>query len=68
MGVTWNADYAFMAGEYNEAEDAMQPTLVMYDDDKESFWAIGIDKKGVAEAMVKCCVGTLEQSGSMGEK
>ena len=31
----------------------MQPSLVMYDDDKESFWAIGVDKKGPTEPMVK---------------
>ena len=34
-GVTWNADYTFMGTE--EAEEGMQPTLVMYDDDKQNF-------------------------------
>ena len=68
LGVTWNMDYAFMGGEYNEDEEGMQPTLVLYDDDKDSFWAVGIDRKGVTEAMVKYCVGTLEQSGYNGEK
>ena len=33
LGVTWNADYAFMGAE--EAEEGMQPTLVMYDDDSK---------------------------------
>ena len=37
LGVTWNADYTFMGGEYNEDEDGMQASLVMYDDDKDSF-------------------------------
>ena len=45
----------------------MQPTLVMYDDYKDSFWAIGIDKKEATQAMVKYCVGTIEQSGCSGE-
>ena len=33
LGITWNADIAFMGSE--EAEEGMQPTLVMYDDDKK---------------------------------
>ena len=28
LGVTMNADYAFMGGEYNEEEDGMQPSLI----------------------------------------
>ena len=44
LGITWNANYAFMGSE--EAEEGMQPTLVMYDDDKKSFWAIGVKQKG----------------------
>ena len=68
LGVTWNADYAFMGGEYNEAEEGMQASLIMFDDDKESFWAVGADEKGATDAMVKYGVGTMEQSGYNGEK
>ena len=68
LGVTWNADYAFMGGEYNEQEEGMQASLVMYDDDKESFWAIGVNEKGATETMVKYGVGTIELSGYNGEK
>ena len=60
FGVAWNVDYAFMGGEYNEAEESMQTSLVMYDDDKDSFWAIGTDEKGANEAMVKYGMGTIE--------
>ena len=68
FGITWNADYAFMRGEHNEVEEGMQTSLVMYDDDKDSFWAIGTDEKGANEAMVQYGVGTMEQSGDSGEK
>ena len=68
LGVTLNADYAFMGGEYNEAEDGMQASLVLYDDDKESFWATGVDKKGATEPMIKFSVGVIDQSGYVGQK
>ena len=68
LGVTWNADYAFMRGGHNEGEHGMQPALVLYDDDTNSFWALGIDAKGATELMVQYGVGTIEQSGYIGEK
>ena len=37
----------------------MQPTLVMYDDDKMAFWAFGVAKKEVNEPLVKCVVDVL---------
>ena len=43
LGVTIHMDYAFMTAE--EAEESMQPTLVIYDDDKMSFWALGVEQK-----------------------
>ena len=68
MGVTWHADYAFMGGEYNEEEDGMQASLIMYDDNKDSVWAVGVDSKGASDAMIKYGVGNIEQSGYSGEK
>ena len=68
LGVTWNADSAFMSGEHNERDHGMQSALVLYDDDKDSFWADGSDAKGATEAMVPYGVGTIEQSGYVGEK
>ena len=47
LGVTFSADYAFMGSE--EADEGMQPTLVMYDNDKMAFWAPGVAKKEVNE-------------------
>ena len=67
LGVTLNADYAFISGEHNEGEHGMQPALILYDDDKDSFWAVGIDAKGATEAMVQYGVGLIEQSGYIGE-
>ena len=46
----------------------MQASLVMYDDDKESCWAVGVDAKGATDAMVKYGVGNIEQSGYSGQK
>ena len=68
LGITINADYAFMGGEYNEEEDGMQASLVLYDDDKDSFWAVGVDKKGATDPMVKFSVGVIDQSGYVGQK
>ena len=45
LRITFNADYAFLTPE--EKEEDMQPSLVMYDDDKESLWAIGVESKGL---------------------
>ena len=57
-----------MSGEHNEDEHGMQPALMLYDDDKDTFWAVAADEKGATDAMVKYGVGTIEQSGYMGEK
>ena len=46
----------------------MQPSLIMYDDDKESFWAAGVDRKGASDAMVSFTVGVFVQSGYVSEK
>ena len=35
----------------------MQASLVMFDDSKESFGAVGVDRKGASDAMVKFSVG-----------
>ena len=40
LGVTFSADYAFMGS--NEAEEGMQPSLIMYDDSKGASWAAGV--------------------------
>ena len=66
LGVTFSADYAFMGAE--EAEESMQPSLVMYDDDKRAFWAIGVDRKGPSEPIVKYVKDVLDQSGYEGQK
>ena len=62
-----DADYAFMSGEHNEDEHGMQPALILYDDDKDSFGTVAADEKGATDAMVKYCVGTIEQSGYIEE-
>ena len=66
LGITFNADYAFLTPE--EREEDMQPSLVMLDDDKEAFWAIGVETKGPSEPVVKYVRGILEQSGYEGQK
>ena len=60
-GVTAHVDYEVMTAE--EAKEAMQPTFVIYNDDKDSFWALGVEQKGVTEGIVKYVAGILDQSG-----
>ena len=57
-----------MSGEHNEGEHGVQPTLVLYNNDKYSFWEVWIDAKGATEVMVQYGVGTIEQSGYIGER
>ena len=59
-------DYAFMTAE--DAEETMQPTLVIFDDDKQAFWALGVEQKGVTEGIVKYIAGIWDQSGYQGQK
>ena len=61
LGVTMHMDYAFMTPE--EAEKTMQPTLVVYDDDKKVTWALAVEQKGMIEGIMKYIVGVLDQSG-----
>ena len=51
-----------------EAEEEMQPTLGIFDDDKESFWVLGVEQKGATEGIVKYVAGILDQSGYQGQK
>jgi hypothetical protein len=66
LGVTMNIDFAFMGSE--EAEEDMQPALVMYDDHKLAFWAAGVKTKAVTEPLVKYVKDIFDQSGYEGEK
>ena len=61
LGITVHMDYAFMVPE--EAEVDMQPTLVIYDDDKKAMWALAVEQKGVTEGIVRYLVGALYLSG-----
>ena len=66
LGITVNADFAFMGPE--EAEEDMQPSIVIYDDNKDAFWAMGIKTKAVTEGTVKYFKDVLDESGYEGEK
>ena len=46
----------------------MQPSLVMYDDDKKVFWAAGVQSKAANEPVVKFVKDVLDQSGYEGEQ
>ena len=61
LGVTLSADSAFLGSE--EAEEDMQPSSGMYDDDKKVFWAVGVQSKAVNELVVKFVKDVLDQSG-----
>ena len=64
LGVAVSADYAFMSSEGKE--EGMQPSLVMIDDGKKDFWAIGVAAKEVSESIVEWVKGVLDQSGYEG--
>ena len=64
LGVTVHMDYAFTTAE--EAEETMQPTLIVYDDDQQSFWALGVKQKGVTEEIVKMSPGSWINLGTKG--
>ena len=66
LGITVSCDYAFMNAE--EVDEDVQPSLVIYDDDKDAFWAIGVKSKTVTEPLVKHFKNILDQSGYEGEK
>ena len=66
IGITVNADFAFMGSE--EAEEDMQPSLVIYDDHASAFWALGVRNKTVTEQVVKYFKDILDESGYEGEK
>ena len=64
-GVTVHIDYAFMTTE--EANEEMQLTFVILDDDKKAMWALGVEQKGVEEGILNYIVGILDQSGYPGQ-
>ena len=65
FGITFSADYAFLTPE--DKEDDMKPSLVMYDDDTDAFFMIGVESKGPSEPTVKQIKGVLDMSGYEGE-
>ena len=50
LGVAVSADFAFLVPE--EVEEGMQPSLVMYDDDKKAFLPAGVNTKAVTGPVV----------------
>ena len=66
MGVTIHSDYAFLGSE--EAHADVQPSLVVYDDHKDAFWALGVKSKTVTESLVKYFKDVLDQSGYEGQR
>lgn len=66
LGVTFSADYAFMSSE--EAEEDMQPSLIMYDDHRGAFRAAGVRATGVNEANNNYVKDILDQTGYEGER
>ena len=48
-----HSDYAFL--DPAEEDEEMQPCLIVYDDDKNAFWAIGIKSTAVTQSIVKYC-------------
>ena len=73
IGITVHSDYVFLGPaeeeeEEEEEEEGRQPCLVVYDDDKNVFWAIGIKSMAVTQSIVKYYKDLLDQSGYEEEK
>ena len=71
-GITIHLDYCFFGRkspleEEKESEDHF-PVLVVYDDDKDTFWAIKVSKKGATREVVKWLCDKLEDSGYTGQR
>ena len=66
LGITLSLEYAFMGGE--EADENIQPSVLIYDDDKDACWAIVIKAKTVIEQLVKYFKDVLGQSGHEGDR
>ena len=66
FGIAFCADYTCLTLADNEED--MKPSLLMYDDGKDVFWAIGFESKGLSELIVKYVKGVLDMSGYEGEK
>ena len=66
IGITVHSDFAFQGPD--DEEEGMQPCLVVYDDDKNAFWAVGIKSKAVTHSLVKYYKDLLDQSGYEGVK
>ena len=51
-----------------EKDEDVQPSPVLCDDDRDTFWAIGVESKSVTEAFVKYVKGVLDQTGYRGHE
>ena len=47
LGITVSCNYASMGSE--EKDENIQPSLIIFDDDKEAFWAIGVKSKTLTD-------------------
>ena len=69
-GITWHMDYCFFSKKTFEEEEEESEysfgVLVAYDENKDAFWALKIDKKGATKEVVKWCCDKLEDSGYIG--
>ena len=60
--ITVHSDFFMFQGPDDE-EEGMQACLVVCDDDKNAFWAVGIKSKAVTHSLVKYYKDLLDQSG-----
>ena len=68
VDATWHMEYCFFSenGELKEEEEEAKDratVLVTYDELKEAFWAMPVERQGPAPGVAKWCVDKLEDSG-----
>ena len=63
-GTTIGMDYCFATTE--EKDKDIGGTLVMYDEDSTSLWAIQVEHKGAVENVINWCATKLDENGYRG--
>ena len=64
IGVTISLDYCFLTSEGEAEEDPK--VVIMHDDRLETFWALGVQRKGVTSETVTWITQKLEEAGYKG--
>ena len=66
IGITISMDYCFMNGAEDD-DPSLPGILMMWDDNHECLWELPVERKGLADWIVKWIVDKLDEVGYRGE-